>query len=169
MAEIRDAVWDCDGNKSPGPDGYNFKFIKEFWDILQFDVKRMVDDFHASGRWPRGTNSSFITLIPTIDSPQNLNEFRPISLVGCMYKIVTKILAARIKLVLPKVIAENQFAFLGGKSMLDSVVIANETLHEAKSYKIPSFVLKVDFEKAYDSVCWSFLVYMMRRLNFCEV
>ncbi|XP_057418079.1 uncharacterized protein LOC130712263 [Lotus japonicus] len=152
LAEIKAAVWDCDGNKSPGPDGYNFKFIKEFWDLLQFDVKRLVDDFSVNGRWPRGTNSSFITLIPKVDSPQNLNEFRPISLVGCLYKIITKLLAARLKLVLHKVIAENQSAFLGGRNMFDSVVIANEVLHEAKCCKILSLILKVDFEKACDSV-----------------
>lgn len=135
---------------------------------MQHDIKKFIDGFHQSGRWPRGLNSSFITLIPKIDSPINLNDFRPISLVGCLYKIVTKILASRIKKVLPNVIAMNQFAFLGGRSMLDSVVVANESVHEAKSKKLPTMIFKVDFEKAYDSVRWCFLEYMMRRFNFNE-
>lgn len=128
----------------------------------------MLDDFHSKGRWPRGTNCSFITLVPKCESPQCLNDFRPISLVGCGYKIVAKVLAARIKQVLPKVIDDNQFAFLGGRGMLDSVVIANEAYFEAKNSKVPSFIFKVDFEKAYDSIRWSFLLYMLRRLNFGE-
>lgn len=168
MAEIKTAVWECEGNKSPGPDGYNFSFLKKFWDLVSVDVKRMVDDFSIHDRWPRGTNSSFITLIPKCASPQGLNDFRPISLVGCLYKIITKILAARMKRVLPKVIHDTQYAFLEGRGMLDSVVIANEVIHEAKSVGMSAMVFKVDFEKAYDSVRWKFLFYMLRRMNFGE-
>lgn len=168
IEEIKEAVWDCDGSKSPGPDGYNFRFIKEYWHLLKDDMKQTMDEFHDTGKWPRGTNSSFLALIPKIDSPQSLNDFRPISLVGCLYKVVTKILAARIKKVLPQVITDTQFAFLGGRGMLDSVLIANEAVHDAKMRKSPSLIFKVDFEKAYDSIRWRFLVYMMRRLNFCE-
>lgn len=131
-------------------------------------MKRAVDDFYLRGNWPRATNSSFIALIPKVESPQNLSEFRPISLVGCLYKIVTKILAARMKRVLYKVMDVNQFAFLGGRSMLDCVVIGNEAIHEAKYSKVPSIVFKVDIEKTYDSVRWNFLMYMMQRLNFDE-
>lgn len=101
-------------------------------------------------------NTSFVALIPKVESPQNLNEFRPISLVGCMYKIVSKILANRLKRMMPKVICENQSAFLGGRNMLDNVVITNEVLHEAKCKKLPTLAFKVDFEKAYELVRWDF-------------
>ncbi|XP_057447160.1 uncharacterized protein LOC130738983 [Lotus japonicus] len=87
MEEIKSAVWDCASEKCPGPDGYNFNFIKRFWDLVQGDFKLMADDFFRMGKWPRGSNCSFISLIPKVDSPQSLNEFRPISLVGCMYKV----------------------------------------------------------------------------------
>lgn len=137
LDEIKEAVWACDNNKSPRPDGYNFGHIKDFSEFLKDDMERFLDEFHATGRWPMGTNSSFITLIPKVDSPLNLNDFRPISLVGCLYKVVTKILAARIKKALPKVTDCNQFAFLGGRSMLGSVVTLNESVHEAKSTKTP--------------------------------
>lgn len=87
---------------------------------------------------------------------------------GCLYKVVSKILSDRIKKVLPKVIDDNQFAFLGGRSILDSVLIANEVVHDAKSKKVSALIFKVDFEKAYDSIRWQFLKYMMKRLNFCD-
>ena len=93
--EIRAAVWDCGSEKSPGPHGLNFKFIKQFWDVLKPDISRFLDEFHANGVFPRGSNASFITLIPKLKDPQNLSQYRPISLIGCVYKIVAKLLANR--------------------------------------------------------------------------
>lgn len=89
--------------------------------------------------WPRGSNAFFIVLIPKVNSPQCLNEFRPISIIGCIYKVVSKLLAGRLKLVLGKVIDDWQFAFIGGRNMLDSVVVVNEIVHEAKCRKNPTF------------------------------
>lgn len=126
-----------------------------------------MEDFWNNGVWPRRSNASFIVLISKVTSPQGINDFRPISLIGCLYKIVTKILARRIKGVLPKLIDDRQSTFLGGRNMLDGVVVANEIVHAAKSDKKPTILLKVDFEKAYDTVDWGFLKYMMRRMNFC--
>lgn len=107
-------------------------------------------------------------MIPKVNSPLGLNDFRPISLIGCMYKVLSKVLAVRLKKVLSKVISEDQFAFLGGRNMLDSVVVVNEMIHAAKKRKKPTLIFKVDYEKAYDSVSWEFLAYMMRRMHFCR-
>ena len=63
-------MWDCDSEKSPGPDGFNFKFIKQFWQILKPDVLRFIDEFHANGVIPKGANASFIALIPKVADPQ---------------------------------------------------------------------------------------------------
>lgn len=112
------------------------------------DVQRVLDDFHSNGAWPLGRNSSFIALIPKCDSHQGLNDYRPISLVGCIYKIVAKILANRLKMFLPKVIGDEQSAFLAGRNMLDSIVVANEVIHDAKSRKQQAMIFKVDFEKS---------------------
>ena len=84
--ELKEAVWSCGGDKCPGPDDFNFNFIKEFWGLLKPDFKRFVDEFHAHASFPRGSNASFVALIPKISQPQSLNEYRPISLIGCMYK-----------------------------------------------------------------------------------
>lgn len=129
---------------------------------------RVATEFHENGVWPRGANASFVALIPKTDAPQGLHEFRPISLVNCMYKVISKALANRIRDVITDVIDICQFAFVGGRNMLDSVLVANEVVHEAKRRKKPTFVLKVDYEKAYDSVDWGFLLYMLKRLNFGE-
>jgi len=99
--EIKDTMWDCDSSKSPGLDGFNFSFMKFAWDIIKEDVGKVVKDFHAWGKWSRGSSASFISLIPKMDNPQHLNEYKPISLV---YKILSKILSNRLKRVLHKVI-----------------------------------------------------------------
>lgn len=77
--EVKQAVWDCGSDKSPGPDGLNFKFIKQFWQLLKPDILRFIDEFHVNGVFPRGCNASFITLIPKVADPLFLCDYRPIS------------------------------------------------------------------------------------------
>ena len=127
---------------------------------------RFLDEFHANGVFPRGSNASFLALIPKVSDPQILNDYRPISLIGCMYKIVAKLLAKRLKKVMPSIINESQSAFIEGRQLLLSVIIANEVIDEAKRSNRSCLVFEVDFEKAYDSVSWSFLFYMLKRTGF---
>ena len=113
-------------------------------------------------------NSSFLCLIPKVENPQQLGEFRPISLVGCLYKIISKVLSLRMKKVIGKVIDVRQSTFIEGRGLLDSVLIANEVLEEYKRKRKCCIFFKVDYEKAYDSVKWDFIYYMLRRLGFCD-
>jgi hypothetical protein len=94
MEEIEDVVRSCDGNKSLGPDGFNFAFIKEFWSLMRGEVRIMFDQFHGNAILPKGVLSYFLALIPKINSPESLGDYRPISLLGCIYKLLSKVLAA---------------------------------------------------------------------------
>jgi hypothetical protein len=100
----------------------------------------------------KGLNSAFIALIPKVDSPKRLNDFRPISLVGSLYKILTKVLANRLRVIIGSVIFESQKAFVKYRQILDGILIANEVVDEARRSKRELLLFKVDFEKAYDSV-----------------
>jgi len=91
--EVKQSVWDYDSYKSPGLYGISFGFIKEFWNLLKDDFIRFLSKFHRNGRLTKGLNATFNALIPKINSSQRLNDYRPISLVGCMYKVLAKILA----------------------------------------------------------------------------
>lgn len=168
LEELEDAILSCHGDKAPGPDGFNFKFVKSFWGTLKSDFLGLVEEFHANGRLPKGISSYFLALVPKYSNPQDLIEFRPISLLGSIYKILAKILAARLKMVLKPVISPNQSAFLPERNILDGVVIINEVVDFVNKTKKKCLILKVDFEKAYDSVNWSFLEYMMRRMGMDE-
>nr|GFB93160.1 RNA-directed DNA polymerase, eukaryota, reverse transcriptase zinc-binding domain protein [Tanacetum cinerariifolium] len=105
----------------------------------------------------RGCNSSFIALIPKCLDPKSVNDYRPISLIGSLYKVVTKILATRLSSVLSNLISEVQSAFLPNRQILDGPFILNELLSWCKSKKKHAMLFKVDFAKAYDSVRWDFL------------
>lgn len=106
VVEVKAADWDWDSFKSLGPDGVNFGFIKEFCEDLTEDAIRFITEFHQNGKLSRGINTTLIPLIPNVDNPNRLNDFRPISLVGCLYKILSKVLANRLRMVMGSVISE---------------------------------------------------------------
>lgn len=112
--EVKQAVWDCDSVKSPGPNGISFNFIKRFWDLVKDDFMQFLVDFHLNGKLIKGVNSTFIALIPKVNSPQRLNDYRPISLVGCLYKVLAKVLANRLRNVIGSVVSDSQSAFIKG-------------------------------------------------------
>ncbi|GKV29211.1 hypothetical protein SLEP1_g38157 [Rubroshorea leprosula] len=165
-AEVKAAVWNCDSDKAPGPDGLSFGFLKAEWEVVKKDIMKFLADFHINSKMVRGSNSSFLVLLPKKENPQRLEEYRPISLIGCMYKILAKILANRLSKVLDGLIGEQQSAFIAGRQLVDGVVIANETIDEIKKKKLSCFLFKAEFEKAYDNVSWEFLDYMLERMNF---
>lgn len=162
--KVKEAIWDCDSFKSPGPDRVNFGFIKEFWSVLRDDIMRFVSEFHR--KLAKGINTTFIVLIPRVDNPQHLNDFRPISLVGSMYKIIAKVLANRLRVVIGSVVSETQSAFVKKRQILDGILIANEVVDEAFKLKKDLMLFKVDFEKAYDSVDWGYLDEVMQCMSF---
>ncbi|GKV15204.1 hypothetical protein SLEP1_g26006 [Rubroshorea leprosula] len=164
--EIEEALRSCDGSKAPGPDGYNFNFLKFAWQSIKEDFINFFSEFHSNGKLVRGLNSSFIALIPKKLNVGGLKDYRPISLLGCVYKLLAKVLANRLKSVIAEIVSETQSAFVGGRQLVDSVLVLNEVVDEVKRKKQPAFVFKADFEKAYDCVDWSFLDWMMERLGF---
>lgn len=95
--EVKKAIWDCESLKSLGPDDFNFCFLKEFWEVTKKDLCDFLMEFHQNGKQPRGTNCLFILLIPKKECSQKISEYRPISLIGCMYKVLEKILANRLR------------------------------------------------------------------------
>ncbi|GJV16859.1 RNA-directed DNA polymerase, eukaryota [Tanacetum coccineum] len=126
--EIKKAVWDCRGDRAPGPDGFSFKFFTIFWDLIEDDVVRFVQEFSHTNIIPKGCNSSFIALIPKVSNAKIVSDFRPISLIGCQYKIISKLLANRLSKVIGNLISHVQTTFLKGRNILDGPLILNEVM-----------------------------------------
>jgi hypothetical protein len=118
---------------------------------------------------PEGWNDTYVVLIPKVKDPSRIKDLRPISLCNVLYKIVSKVLANRLKTILPEVILDNQSAFVPGRLITDNVVIAYEMSHylmNKRSGKEGFAAVKVDMSKAYDRVEWRFLRAMMLKLGF---
>nr|GEW67325.1 RNA-directed DNA polymerase, eukaryota, reverse transcriptase zinc-binding domain protein [Tanacetum cinerariifolium] len=98
--EIKKVVWDCGIDKSPGLDGFTFGFYRQYWKLTENDVVDAVTCFFHQGSFPKGGNSSFIILIPKTPNANMVKDYKPISLIGSMYKIISKILANRLVVVL---------------------------------------------------------------------
>lgn len=123
--EIREAIWSCDSNKAPGYDGFILRFIKEMWDTVREDIISFVQNFFTSGQFPQSINTTWVSLIPKIKNPEVLEEYWPISVVGSLYKIVSKLLANRIKPVISEVISHTQTGFIQDSFITDGILIAN--------------------------------------------
>ncbi|GJX88788.1 RNA-directed DNA polymerase, eukaryota, reverse transcriptase zinc-binding domain protein [Tanacetum coccineum] len=127
------------------------------------DIFEFVNSFFVSGLMPQGANSSFFTLIPKTSNPISIKDFCPISLIGIHYKIIAKVLANRISKVIDKVVSKEQSAFIYGRQILDDPLIISEVI---QWYKKKILIFKVDFEKAFNSVSWKYLDYVLLSLGF---
>ncbi|GJU77185.1 RNA-directed DNA polymerase, eukaryota [Tanacetum coccineum] len=164
--EVKGVVWDCGTNKSPGPDGFSFEFYRKYWSFIDQDIFMAVKYFFTNGCFPRGCNSSFIALIPKIQDAKFVKDFRSISLIGSIYKIIAKILANRLCLVLPYLISDVQSDFVSNRQILDGPFILNELISWCKHKKFNGMIFKVDFEKAFDSVKWDYLDETLKAFGF---
>jgi hypothetical protein len=113
--EEREVVREMNGDKAPGPDGFSMAFFQQCWGVLKKDIMAFFSEFHNSRQFERSLNATFISLIPKKADVVEVKDFRPISLVGGVYKIISKVLTNRLKLVLGKIISSSQNAFIGGR------------------------------------------------------
>ncbi|GJS37666.1 RNA-directed DNA polymerase, eukaryota [Tanacetum coccineum] len=135
-------------------------------EVKEVDVWRCINYFESTGTISRGCNPSFIVLILKINDPFSFSDYRPISLIRCVYKIISKILANRLATVISSIIGHNQSAFIARRQIMDDCLIANEIVCIASIKEHKLLLFKVDFEKAFDNVNWKFLMDIMEQMGF---
>nr|GLL21477.1 uncharacterized protein LOC109184888 [Ipomoea trifida] len=156
--EIKDALFAINDQKAPGPDGYSAAFFKHNWNVIGEDLIEAVREFFVSGQILKQINYTVVALVPKSQNAQRVGDFRPISCCNVLYKVISKILAARLCCVLPKLINKAQAAFIEGRSMSDNIFLAQELIRGYARKRIsPRCMLMVDLRKAYDTIDWNFI------------
>ena len=169
--EVKKALQQMHPTKAPDPDSMSPIFYQKYWEVVGDNVIKCVLQSLNSGCLPSGLNETYICLISKVRCPQNIMEFKPISLCNVLYKIVAKVLANRLKEILPKVISESQSAFIPRRQITDNVIAAFETMHsidQRRKGKQGLIAIKLDMSKTYDRVEWGYLEVVMRRMRFQE-
>ncbi|XP_074298396.1 uncharacterized protein LOC141629268 [Silene latifolia] len=150
--EVRLAMFSIPGTKAPGPDGYSSQFFKDGWAIVRKDVIAAVKHAYQCRKLLKKCNTTILTLISKTDAPDSVLQFRPIACCNTIYKCVAK---------------HSQSAFVKGKDIVGNILLTEDLI---KMYKrkacLPRILMKVDLQKAYDSVEWSFLCEMLDALGF---
>lgn len=150
--EVWRVVSGMKGDKAPGPDGFTIFFFQKCWDIIKGDLLKVFEEFYYSEEFYNHLNNSFTTFIPKKHNARILKDFHPISLLSSVYKIISKVLTLRLKGVINSIISQPQCAFIQGRQILDSVIIANECIEDRRVEGRNGLICKLDLEKAYDHV-----------------
>jgi hypothetical protein len=165
--DIKNALFDIDDGKAPGPDGFSSCFFKKSWSVIHEDFCLAVRDFFQSGAMLKQINHSIIALIPKSAHTSSASDFRPISCCNVIYKVIAKLLATRLSQALVPIISPMQNAFLGGRLMSDNIHLLQELLRNYERKRTsPRCLMKIDFKKAFDSVQWPFLRQLLLLLGF---
>lgn len=131
------------------------------------DVTVAVQSFFLKGFLPKGLNSTILALIPKKEEAKEMKDYRPISCCNVLYKVISKLIANRLKVILLKCIAVNQSAFIKERLLLENVLLATELVKDYHKDMISSrCAMQIDISKAFDSVQWSFLLNTLRAMGF---
>ncbi|KAL4392029.1 hypothetical protein AHAS_Ahas03G0304200 [Arachis hypogaea] len=158
--EVKNAIFNMGSWKAPGSDEIPAKFFQHSWDIVAESLTSWVKDIFQDPRNIREVNQMLITIIPKNPAPKNFSHFRPISLCNVCYKVITKIVASRLKNFIPTLIANTQSSFVPGRVSADNILVVQEVVHTMRSRNQCKglMAIKIDLEKAYDRLNWNFVV-----------
>ena len=165
--ELKYAVKNMKNNKTPGTDGFTAEFLKMFWSQLGHYLLRSLNYSFEAGELSITQKQGIITILPKGDKPRELlKNWRPISLLNVSYKVLATCLANRMKKFLHLLIHENQKGFIAGRYIGENTRLLYDIMNFTENNKIPGLLLLVDFEKAFDSISWSFMYKVMKYFNF---
>jgi hypothetical protein len=153
--EVKEALVNIGDLKAPGMDGMPSIFYKESWELIGEKVTTKVLSVLNGGPLPEGWNNTCVVLIPKTKNPECMKDLRPISLCNVVYKMVSKVLANRLKQILPDIISPNQSAFVLGRLITYNILLAYECTHYMKNKRSGRdgyAAIKLDMSKAYDRV-----------------
>lgn len=162
---IKEAFFSLPRNKTGGPDGYSTEFFIASWSVIGTEVTEAIMEFFRSGKLLKQWNSANLFLIPKKPNASHPSEFRSISCLNTVYKVISKLLASRLKEILPLMISKSQSAFLPGRLLAENVLLATDLVNGYNTQNLtPRGMLKVDLRKAFDCLRWNFILATLRAL-----
>ena len=164
--EAVEVIWAMEPDKALGLDGFSIHFYRLCWNIIKYDLLRMISAFLKKSKVGGNTNSTFLALIPKEFNPASFNRFWPISLCNDSYKILVKLLANRLKPLLGALISPIHGGFVKGRHLLDNVIQVQEALHSSFQRKEKGMLIKLDMKNSYDPVKPSFLYQVLSSFGF---
>jgi hypothetical protein len=164
--EVDHAVKEMAPGKVPGPDGFTTDFFHHCWDMIREEVWQVVEESRTSGQVLSALNATFLTLILKEERVTHPKQYRPISLCNVIYKIITKVIATRLKPILPFVISKEQAGYVEGRKIMDNVILAHEVIHSLKTTKTPGMLIKLDLSKSFDRISWQYMRSMLESFGF---
>ncbi|XP_075076119.1 uncharacterized protein LOC107763904 [Nicotiana tabacum] len=168
--EVKQALLGINDNKAPGCDGYNSYFFKKTWHIVGEEITAAVQDFFENADMCKAINCTTITLIPKIQNPTNIRDFRPISCCTVLYKLISKVITTRMQGVMDRLVDNCQAVFVPRRLITDNILMSHELVKGYRRKSIsPRCMLKIDMQTTYDSVEWSYIEQVLRSLNFPEI
>lgn len=167
-AEIKAAVFSMSVDKAPRPDGFPMFFFQKFWDVVQEDIFTLCEDFYWGRANLERINWANIALILKKLNPDDPSHYRLISLINSSLKIISKLLANRLSLVIKDLIDSSQSAFIKGRCIVDNIATANKLIFFIQKHRLAGLIFKVDFAKAFDTVDWDFLFELLEARGFGE-
>ncbi|XP_070043632.1 uncharacterized protein [Nicotiana tomentosiformis] len=151
--EIVESLKAIGDDKAQDIDGFNAVFFKKAWDIINIQIIDAVKEFFSIGKLYKAINCTTVTLVPKVNKPTTVKEYRPIACCSILYKIISKILASRLQKVMPYIICEAQAGFIPGRKIANNAILAHELVKSyTRSQISPRCMIKIDLQKAYDSV-----------------
>lgn len=142
-------------------------FLKKTWPVIKQDVYAAIKKFFLTGKLYKAVNCTAVTLLHKVPNPASIKEYRPIACCTVLYKLIAKVLANRIQQVIAKVISETQAGFIPGRKVADNIILTHELVKAYNRKNIsPRCMIKVDIQKAYDTVDWCYLEQVMAALGF---
>jgi hypothetical protein len=165
--EVKKAIMSMPKQKAPGPDGYIGSFFSLCWNIIKSDIMKVVDQFYAMNQQNlHFLNHALVVLIPKKKDPCYISDYGPISLINSFAKIISKVLANNLGPQLKHMISINQSAFIKKRCIHDNFIYVQQVVKIIRKKKTPTLFIKLDISKAFDTVNWSYLLYIIEHLGF---
>jgi len=159
MAQLKDG-------KALGPDGFTTNFFHDFWELIKTEVGELVEESRSMHWLLPSLNATFLALVPKGDDPNMLEKYKLIALCNIIYKLISKVLANRLKPLLPLLISSEQTGYVEGHQIMDDIILSNEVIHSLKLLENPGMILNLDLSKSFDKPTWNYIHQMLLAFGF---